>query len=217
MYQYRISRRKIGRGVQDACRVPGSALRRTSHFGWYISAQLYFVRNVIDAPPCLPASFRCSGLTWHFQDTDPDFGQTQAKNLQLHFEQMLAVRLFIAANACYKASRVFAHAGYSLQNKLHAPTPATWKGTAKMLVLYRDAVVLNVDEKWCFSYCRMAGVVRNSWNLGWVQQQRSFLTRDTCAPRSSMRGRTNPCPCVVPVLFLAQNPPMCSCTRLIFT
>lgn len=35
---------------------------------------------------------RGSGLTWHFQDTDPDFGQTQAKNLQLHFEQMLAVR-----------------------------------------------------------------------------------------------------------------------------
>lgn len=34
---------------------------------------------------------RGSGLTWHFQDTDPDFGQTQAKNLQLHFEQMLAV------------------------------------------------------------------------------------------------------------------------------
>lgn len=34
-----------------------------------------------------------SGLTWHFQDTDPDFGQTQAKNLQLHFEQMLTVSL----------------------------------------------------------------------------------------------------------------------------
>ncbi|CAM9666187.1 unnamed protein product [Scytosiphon promiscuus] len=40
-----------------------------------------------------PGSFlelKDSGLTWHFQDTDPDFGQTQAKNLQLHFEQMLA-------------------------------------------------------------------------------------------------------------------------------
>lgn len=36
-----------------------------------------------------------SGLTWHFQDTDPDYGQTQAKNLQLHFEQMLAVSIII--------------------------------------------------------------------------------------------------------------------------
>lgn len=36
-----------------------------------------------------------SGLTWHFQDTDPDFGQTQAKNLQLHFEQMLAVSAYL--------------------------------------------------------------------------------------------------------------------------
>lgn len=42
--------------------------------------------------PSRPLPGSCSGLTWHFQDTDPDFGQTQAKNLQLHFEQMLAVR-----------------------------------------------------------------------------------------------------------------------------
>lgn len=62
----------------NAFRFRGSALR-TSH------AEL-------DRRTSLFASFRCSGLTWHFQDTDPDFGQTQAKNLQLHFEQMLAVR-----------------------------------------------------------------------------------------------------------------------------
>jgi trehalose 6-phosphate synthase/phosphatase len=29
------------------------------------------------------------GLTWHFRDADADFGLTQAKNLQLHFDQML--------------------------------------------------------------------------------------------------------------------------------
>ncbi|CAM9218096.1 unnamed protein product, partial [Ascophyllum nodosum] len=54
-----------------------------------------------------PGSFlelKDSGLTWHFQDTDPDYGQTQAKNLQLHFEQMLAkeqVRVVMAPSKKY--------------------------------------------------------------------------------------------------------------------
>ena len=30
-----------------------------------------------------------SCLTWHFRDTDEDFGEMQANNLQLHFDQML--------------------------------------------------------------------------------------------------------------------------------
>ena len=31
-----------------------------------------------------------SCLTWHYADADPDFGLSQAKNLQLHIDQMLA-------------------------------------------------------------------------------------------------------------------------------
>lgn len=32
-------------------------------------------------------------LTWHYRDTDGDFGISQAKNLQLHFDQMLQRRV----------------------------------------------------------------------------------------------------------------------------
>ena len=32
-------------------------------------------------------------LTWHYRDTDRDFGISQAKNLQLHFDQMLQRRV----------------------------------------------------------------------------------------------------------------------------
>ena len=31
-------------------------------------------------------------LTWHYRDADADFGAAQAKNLQLHFDQMLRRR-----------------------------------------------------------------------------------------------------------------------------
>ncbi|CAM9812881.1 unnamed protein product [Discosporangium mesarthrocarpum] len=74
-----------------------------------------------------PGSFlelKDSGLTWHFQDTDPDFGQTQAKNLQLHFEQMLQdeqVRVVMAPIKKYiviQPSRI--NKGKALSTLLHA-------------------------------------------------------------------------------------------------
>ncbi|CAM9278203.1 unnamed protein product [Laminaria digitata] len=75
-------------------RPPGSG------FGWILrshnadlswrSEVLAILENFTGRTPGSFLELKDSGLTWHFQDTDPDFGQTQAKNLQLHFEQMLA-------------------------------------------------------------------------------------------------------------------------------
>ena len=43
-------------------------------------------------------------LTWHFADADPDFGMNQAKDMQLHFDQMLRkkpVRVMMAPDKKY--------------------------------------------------------------------------------------------------------------------
>ncbi|CAM9115789.1 unnamed protein product [Choristocarpus tenellus] len=85
---------------------------------------LSILQNFTDRTPGSFLELKDSGLTWHFQDTDPDFGQTQAKNLQLHFEQMLQnepVRVVMAPIRKYiviQPSRI--NKGKALSTILHA-------------------------------------------------------------------------------------------------
>jgi trehalose 6-phosphate synthase/phosphatase len=52
---------------------------------------LSILQNFTERTPGSYLELKDSGLTWHFKDADADFGLTQAKNLQLHFDQMLQV------------------------------------------------------------------------------------------------------------------------------
>ena len=52
---------------------------------------LTILQNFTERTPGSHLEQKDSGLTWHFKDADSDFGLTQAKNLQLHFDQMLQV------------------------------------------------------------------------------------------------------------------------------
>ncbi|CAM9120754.1 unnamed protein product [Sphacelaria rigidula] len=91
------------------------------------SEVLAILQNFTSRTPGSFLELKDSGLTWHFQDTDPDFGQTQAKNLQLHFEQMLAnerVRVVMAPRKKYiviQPSRI--NKGKALLTILHEDVP----------------------------------------------------------------------------------------------
>ncbi|CAM9967763.1 unnamed protein product, partial [Phaeothamnion confervicola] len=50
---------------------------------------LSILRNFTERTPGSHLETKDSGLTWHYRDADPEFGLAQAKNLQLHFDQML--------------------------------------------------------------------------------------------------------------------------------
>lgn len=52
------------------------------------------VQNILeffsDRTPGSFVQYKEASLTWHYMDTDPEFGIVQAKELQMHLEQILA-------------------------------------------------------------------------------------------------------------------------------
>ncbi len=53
---------------------------------------VHILRDFTEQAPGSCLEVKESSVTWHFQDTDPDFGLTQAKHLYLLFKQMLGMQ-----------------------------------------------------------------------------------------------------------------------------